>query len=242
MAVFEAIYFHKKKIKTVSEIAERTGLDRKKVLTHGKHLENAGIVVQAKKDGETAYETISFFQHHKRTILSRRAVGAKAAPSDTIVKSSDSISRPKARRPKSKPKQVEPNYDVFISHASEDKKPFVQGLADRLKSEGIKVWYDKFTLKWGDSLRAQIDRGLASSRFGIVVLSPAFFRKQWPQAELDALFALEMSNQTKILPIWHNLSKEEVNKHSSLLAGRLALASDHPIEDLLMQLKDLLSE
>src|SRR5262249_18319996 len=57
-------------------------------------------------------------------------------------------------------------YDVFISHASEDKDAFVRPLAKALRSAGIRVWYDEFTLKWGASLRESIDRGLATSRYG----------------------------------------------------------------------------
>lgn len=67
--VFEAIYFHKKPIKTVAEIAEQTGLDRKVVLTHGKHLVGSELAVQEKVRGDTAYRTIPFYQHHKQKIL-----------------------------------------------------------------------------------------------------------------------------------------------------------------------------
>lgn len=70
-------------------------------------------------------------------------------------------------------------YDVFISHASEDKDDFVRPLAERLRDEHIEVWYDEFTLRIGDSLRRSIDKGLAQSRFGIVVLSPSFGRNRW---------------------------------------------------------------
>ena len=77
------------------------------------------------------------------------------------------------------------NYDFFISHASEDKDGFVRGMAEVLEARGAKVWYDEFTLKVGDSLRREIDRGLANSRFGVVVLSKYFFDKEWSQKELE---------------------------------------------------------
>lgn len=78
-------------------------------------------------------------------------------------------------------------YDVFISHASEDKDSLVRPLAQRLKQERLEVWYDEFSLRPGDSLRRSIDRGLSKSRHGIVVLSQSFFQKNWPQWELDGL-------------------------------------------------------
>lgn len=71
-------------------------------------------------------------------------------------------------------------FDVFISHASEDKADVVRPLAEALKAGGLSVWYDEFELRIGDSLRRKIDRGLAGSRFGIVVLSKAFFGRAGP--------------------------------------------------------------
>lgn len=115
-------------------------------------------------------------------------------------------------------------HDVFISHASEDKDGFVRGLAEGLRERGVDVWYDEFELKVGDSLRRSIDKGLANSRFGIVVLSSAFFAKNWPQYELDGLVAKENAAGDKvILPIWHKVSKDEVMKQSPTLGDRVAL-------------------
>ena len=60
--------------------------------------------------------------------------------------------------------------DLLISHASEDKDEIVRPLANALVEKGVKVWYDEFEMKIGDSLRRKIDKGLANSRFGIVVI------------------------------------------------------------------------
>ena len=115
------------------------------------------------------------------------------------------------------------NYDFFISHASEDKDGFVRGLAEALEIRGAKVWYDEFTLKVGDSLRREIDRGLANSRFGVVVLSKYFFDKEWSQKELDGLVSLEVEGAIRILPVWHEISKDEIVRHSPMLADKVAL-------------------
>ncbi|HAS12588.1 MAG TPA: hypothetical protein DCS55_19080 [Acidimicrobiaceae bacterium] len=99
-------------------------------------------------------------------------------------------------------------HDVFISHASEDKQAVARPLADLLIDRDVEVWYDDFTLTVGDSLRRSIDRGLAGSRFGVIILSPDFFRKEWPQAELDGLVAKQRASGAKvILPIWHRLTR-----------------------------------
>ena len=76
-------------------------------------------------------------------------------------------------------------WDLFICHASEDKKEIVRPLVKALIKEGFRVWYDEFTLTMGDRLRRSIDKGLAQSKYGIVILSPNFFKKNWPQTELN---------------------------------------------------------
>lgn len=101
-------------------------------------------------------------------------------------------------------------YDVFISHASEDKDGIVRELAEALRDERLRVWYDEFTLRIGDSLRRKIDQGLANSRVGIVILSPAFMKKGWTNYELDGLVTRSVSGGQILLPIWHNVTKQQV--------------------------------
>ena len=116
-------------------------------------------------------------------------------------------------------------HDAFISHASEDKDSFVRPLANALEAEGLSVWFDEFSLTVGDSLRRSIDRGLASSRFGIVVLSSHFMTKEWPQKELDGLSAREVGGAKVILPVWLDLTADQVRAYSPTLADRKAAVS-----------------
>lgn len=123
--------------------------------------------------------------------------------------------------------------DVFVSHASEDKEDFVGPFVNALVSKGISVWYDEFELKVGDSLRRSIDSGLKNSKYGIVVLSENFFKKEWPQKELDGLFAKELNGERVILPLWHKISKNEVINYSPMIADIKALnTSDFTYEEL----------
>ena len=116
-------------------------------------------------------------------------------------------------------------WDVFISHASEDKTTFVEPLAVALREFGLKVWYDRFTLSLGDSLSKSIDEGLAKSRFGLVVLSSNFLIKGWTEYELRGLISREIEDPKVILPVWHNITKKEVLKFSPPLADKLAVNS-----------------
>jgi hypothetical protein len=117
------------------------------------------------------------------------------------------------------------DYDVFISHASEDKEAVARPLASHLQVLGLKVWLDECELTLGDSLRRKIDEGLVHSQYGVVVLSPAFFGKEWPNKELDGLVSREDSGGKVVLPIWHNVTASDVLKYSPLLAGKLGVST-----------------
>lgn len=147
---------------------------------------------------------------------------------------------PRATHPQQAPmgqQQAGQGWDAFICHASEDKDEFVGPLAKQLTAKGLHVWYDAFTLSVGDSLRQKIDEGLAKSRFGVVVLSTAFFGKAWPRAELDGLVAREAEGRKVILPVWLGIDRDVVSRYSPMLAGRLAAQAEDGlnkvVEDLL---------
>lgn len=132
-------------------------------------------------------------------------------------------------------------YDVFISHASEDKDAVVRQLAEAMRDSGLKVWYDDFELKIGDSLRRKIDKGLSNSRFGVVILSQSFFKKGWTNYELDGLVTRANTGEQIILPIWHNISKAEVIKFSPSLADKVARStSTHTLEEIAKEIVDLI--
>ena len=134
-------------------------------------------------------------------------------------------------------------YDVFISHATEDKDAVARPLATSLLSHGLKVWYDEFELRIGDSLRRKIDFGLARSRFGVVVISPSFFAKNWPQYELDGLVTREMTGEQVILPLWHQISKQQVIDQSPSLADKVARStSDFTVVEIAAEIAGVIGE
>ncbi|MBL7902994.1 MAG: DUF1883 domain-containing protein [Bacteroidia bacterium] len=137
--------------------------------------------------------------------------------------------------------EIEKKYDVFISHASEDKDEVVRPLAQALKSEGLSVWFDEFELKIGDSLRHKIDKGLANSKFGIVVLSKEFIRKGWTNYELDGIITKSVSGEQVVLPIWHNITKKEVIDFSPSLADKLARnTSSYTVEEIASEIAEVI--
>ena len=150
-----------------------------------------------------------------------------AKPSTELLRQSSDFEVTTSHKPIEKEAKA---WDLFVSHASEDKVVFVRPLAERLQKEGIAVWYDEWELTLGDRLLRKINEGLSNSRYGIVVLSKAFFAKEWPQKELDGLDALEVEGRKVILPIWHEVSQEDVGRFSPILAGRVAARSSEGID------------
>ena len=160
---------------------------------------------------------------------------AELDPADVLWEVAPS---PRVRTPAIRTEGSSPVYewDIFLSHATEDKEPFVTTLARELTRATLRVWYDGFELRLGDPLRRSIERGLMRSRYGVVVLSPRFFAKEWPQRELDGMAALEVDGRKVILPIWHDLGAAQVRARSPMLADRVAISSDRGVEAVVAEI------
>lgn len=116
------------------------------------------------------------------------------------------------------------DYDVFLSHASEDKDEVARPLANALASHGLSVWFDELNISVGQSIRREIERGIHEAAFGLVIVSGHFMVKQWTQIELDALWGKKLSaNDDLLLPVWHKVTYDEVQAGLPLLAGLHAL-------------------
>lgn len=114
-------------------------------------------------------------------------------------------------------------WDVFISHASEDKESFVDPLAHRLKELAVRVWYDRFTLVPGDRLSEKIAEGLARSRCGLLIVSKAFIGKPWPLYELSGLINRFVEDHIRLIPVWLNVSRKDVADFNPSLADLFSI-------------------
>lgn len=122
-------------------------------------------------------------------------------------------------------------WDLFLSHAAED-KDVADPLATMFRDKGLRIWYDRFELKLGDSLRRKIDEGLAGSEHGLVLLSPRFFVKNWPRKELDGLVARADGSKRRILPVWHQLRHADVARYSPILADLVSVSTDAGLDQV----------
>jgi len=132
--------------------------------------------------------------------------------------------------------EIKNKKDLFISHASEDKDGFVRPLANLLKQYGLDVWYDEFELTVGKSLSRSIDKGIANSKYGLIVLSKSFFNKNWTEYELKSLNSFEVESGEVLIPLWKDVTVKEVRKFSPYLADKFALTTKDSIEDIAIKI------
>ncbi|MCO5238356.1 MAG: toll/interleukin-1 receptor domain-containing protein [Chitinophagaceae bacterium] len=137
---------------------------------------------------------------------------------------------------------MDKKWDAFISQASEDKDTIVRELATALGKLHLKVWYDEFSLTVGDSLSKSIDEGLLKSNFGVIIISKDFLRKKWTDYEYRSLLSKEENGKKIVLPIWHNITREEVKEFSLYLSDKVALdTSKHSVGQLSLRLLQVIN-
>lgn len=139
------------------------------------------------------------------------------------------------------PSLSDKEYDVFISYASEDSH-YVDKLESAFNDAGFSIWQDRRSIGWGNSIRQSIDNGLIKSKFGLVVISSDYIQKYWTNYELDGILSKESSTgRQMILPLWHNVTKDEVDSKSPSLSNRLALDTRlNTISDIIESFKNLI--
>lgn len=131
--------------------------------------------------------------------------------------------------------------DVFLCHAWDDRKEIAKILHDLLESQGVKVWFSEKDVFLGSSLLREIDKGLAKSRVGIVLVTPSFLKRVNSEGisekELSALLARDL-----LIPILHNTTFEELREVSPLLGSRSGLCtSEEPIKDIAEKIAELVA-
>ena len=131
--------------------------------------------------------------------------------------------------------------DVFLCHAWDDRKNAATELHDHLESKGVSVWFSEKDVALGTSLLREIDKGLAKSRVGIVLVTPALLNRLKGEGiadkELSALLARDL-----LIPIVHNTSYEDLREVSPLLGSRSGLSTvEDSMETVAIKLSELVS-
>jgi hypothetical protein len=93
-------------------------------------------------------------------------------------------------------------------------------------------------IKLGDSITQSINDGLANAKYGIVIISPVFLQKNWTIVELNTLTNMFITSKRKILPIWHNVTYDDIEKSMPLLLDIKAAKSSDKIDSIIHQIED----
>lgn len=131
--------------------------------------------------------------------------------------------------------------DTFLCHAWDDRKGAAKELHDHLEALGVSVWFSEKDVVLGSSLLREIDKGLANSRVGIVLVTPAFLRRVQAEGiadkELSALLARDL-----LVPIVHETTYEALREVSPLLGSRSGLSTaEESMKDLAAKLGELVA-
>ncbi len=134
-------------------------------------------------------------------------------------------------------------YDVFLSHASEDKDEVARPLALLLREFGLRVWFDEFELRIGDNLTAKLNAGINESRSGILILSRNFFGKNWTEHELNSLENLAVTANHVLFPVWHKITEAEVRAYRASLANIVARSTaTHTVKEIANEIHEVISD
>lgn len=133
---------------------------------------------------------------------------------------------------------------AFISHDSRDKDGLVRELVHELSRLMCPVWYDEYSLNVGDSLRLSIESGLKETKKCVVILSPSFLNNNgWGKAEFDSVYTREiLQKENVILPVWHNVSVDDIYQYSPRLADKVGLNSQLGVKELAIKLSRVIKQ
>lgn len=138
--------------------------------------------------------------------------------------------------------KVPEKYDLFLCHAWDDRKGAAKELCDKLVAQGVSVWFSEKDLPLGTTMLREIDKGLAKSRAGIVLVTPAFLKRVENEGvaekELSALLAKD-----RLIPIVHETTYDALRDVSPLLGSRSGLdTGEDSMDEIAAKLAELFTE
>lgn len=132
-------------------------------------------------------------------------------------------------------------YDVFISHAVEDKIAIANDLCKRLEEAGLRIWYSGKELKVGDSIEASIRTNLSQSKYAVVIFSQHYLSKNWPMKEFYLLLSHEIAQRKVILPVLYEVTVDDLKQKDISMADKFAIpfskGMDYVVEKLVEEIK-----
>lgn len=133
--------------------------------------------------------------------------------------------------------------DLFLCHAWSDRKVAAKELYDFLVERKVSVWFSEVDLALGTLMLREIDKGLAKSRMGIVLVTPAFLERVQKEGSVSDKELSALLRRNKLIPILHNTTYEELEDVSPMLASRTGLTTgeEQTMSDVADKLAELVS-
>ncbi len=131
--------------------------------------------------------------------------------------------------------------DIFLCHAWDDRQGAAKDLYDLLKKQGVKVWFSEEDIRLGVPFLREIDRGLAKSRVGIVLVTPNFLKRIRGESIADKELSV-LLQQGQLVPIMHGTTFDALREVSPMLASRNGLSTaEDSMTDVAIKLADLVA-
>lgn len=236
----------KEKIMTMSQFERELNelLERAKKLKNPINVEFVGANIYDNEPSEEWINDVEIFYNHYltkhalsnriRTLLFHRSDNCLSqlvsclksiAKDQSFIDTINGIVKTKVPAYQAK---ILPEYDVFLSHANADKQNFVDELNNSLEKLGVKIFYDKNSLEWGDKWKDRILDGTKKAEFAIIVISENFFDREWTEKELGQFLNRQnRDGQKLILPIVHNITNDDLKKKYPTVAEIQAIDSQN---------------
>src|SRR5882672_2664849 len=132
--------------------------------------------------------------------------------------------------------------DVFLCHAWDDRGAAAKELHDLLESRGVSVWFSEKDVILGAPLLREIDKGLAKSRIGIVLVTPALLRRLQGEGSISDKELSALLHRDQLVPIVHETTYEALREVSPLLGSRSGLnTAEEPMAGIAAKLAELVA-
>ena len=131
--------------------------------------------------------------------------------------------------------------DVFLCHAWDDRKESALELNDLLVANGVSVWFSEKDIPLGTSFLREIDKGLAKSKIGLVLVTPSFLKRVQNEGVADKELSVLLARD-QLIPIVHNTTYDDLRDVSPLLGSRNGLdTQDDTMENIAKKLAELIT-
>jgi hypothetical protein len=172
---------------------------------------------------------------------SRKTVRPRWAPSSAVLYTPAEVQELEAVRANVEKQAASDLRDYFLCHAWDDRQGSAKELHDLLEARGVKVWFSEKDIVLGVPFVREIDKGLAKSRVGLVLVTPSFLKRIRGEGIADKELSV-LLQEGQLIPIMHGTTYDALREVSPMLASRNGLSTaEDTMDEVATKLKDLIT-